>query len=263
MKNAVKLSVVSFLLASLAPVIPAQVRHRTIDSQDTLSQALQLLWSLDDTARQSAKEKLVAIGAPAIPLLVSLLEDIYQQPDKKRFPLEMESTGRRKPPQRDAASGATDDLEITARLTSDIVELLGRLRAVEAVPVLIKLMKEPDFVISYNWSITYTMQALIQIGSPAVPQLLDEIETESARINAAESEQNREHREDEIKVLIARKVARIQNKIAIVLGEIGDERALPVLEKLLDPTRHSLLLELEADYVNEALDRIKGASQAR
>lgn len=262
MNKAVKLCVVSFLLASLAPAIPAQVRNRTIASQDTLRNALQGLRSRDETARQAAKEEIVHLGPPAIPLLVSLLEEIYQPPDKKRFPVETESAGRRMQPlPQDSGEVGTADLEITTRLTSDAVELLGRLRAVEAVPILIKLMKEPDVVVTHNWSINNTMRALIEIGPPAVPPLIDEIERVSAKISAAESDQK--HTADEINVLIARTVARIQNKMVIVLGEIGDERAMPVLEKLLDPTRNPLLLDLETDYVKEALDRIKGASQVR
>lgn len=58
-----------------------------------------------------------------------------------------------------------------------------------------------------------------------------------------------------------REVSIMRMKVALVLGEIGDERALSVLDKLQDPKSGSALLEIEGACVKEAIRRIKEKSR--
>ena len=152
----------------------------------------------------------------------------------------------------------------------DIIDLLGSLQAEEAVPLLIKIMENRGSH-SGKEKMGVEMKALCQIGSRAVPKLIEEIE--QAHVRAAnlslivfgfcmESigpttegfdyegiEENEEEQYSEIEM----GTHRILLRTTKVLGEIRDQRALTRLETLLDKTKDPFLIP----YVQEAIEKIR------
>ncbi len=264
MNVVLKLLLISFLLTQESASALSQNAAVMSGQQHIVANAIQLLWSADDNVRQTAKKEIIRIGPEAVPALLFLLKDIYEDPGKQRLVTSVGSQQPVRPLDIDNPPyGDSLGLEITNRLKLDAMELLGRLRAVEAVPILIKIMQQPSFMVSYNWAVTMDMRALIRIGAPAVPALVDVIENARAGLSSMAFGDELGFTEQDKTSYRLRELARIQNKAIMVLSEIGDERALPVLERLLDPTRERVLLELESDYVNEAIRRIQDNATKR
>lgn len=74
---------------------------------------------------------------------------------------------------------------------------------------------------------TYSMDALVRIGQPAVPKLIEAIETahdRAAAMNYSSVQRSEEGINHDARIL--------QTRAAMVLGKIGDARAVPVLMKL-------------------------------
>jgi len=117
------------------------------------------------------------------------------------------------------------------------------------------------------------MRSLAQIGAPAVPDLIQELE--SAASNASSLVLNDEVApsrsgdtprllEENTKWDGSREISIIRIRAVLVLGEIGDERALPALERLLlnDPSAPRLV-EFESSYVTRAIQNIREKSCSR
>jgi len=189
------------------------------------------LRSSDARERAAAKEKILQEGPTAVPLLVSLLRDLTFPPGAK------------------ATEKGTFE---TWRLKDDIVELLGRLKAEGAIPLLITLMGQKD--IGGPWEMfSPEMRALVQIGPPAVPYLISSIENAEVTARAREFADDPIFT-DEVKQRIRKTfVFQIQSRASIVLGEIGDARALPILRKLRRTRNDEFLLP----YVERAIEKIQ------
>lgn len=223
----------------------------TDSPQDTfnrkqVSEYIELLKSSDEVKRQEGKEKLLLLGSSSIGLLVSLLGELSADPFRPWFVSGREREGieawERRQKADDsgnvaearAASELIAQLEISGRLKNDVMELLGQLRAEEAVPILIRLMEERP--VDNLWEkMRYDMKALVAIGSAAVPQLIESIK--NAKDTAKRNWQ-------------PIPAYRIQVRAAIVLGMIGDERALPVLEELLRQ-ENDMLVDLAIKQIKE------------
>ncbi len=242
----------------------------TNESNDqNLEQAIRKLWSADNAVRDLGRKEVLQIGSAAAPLLVNLLSDLVQDP-RPRFVAEKEEEGRlalkryvelvrrTKEPLDDSEEYQTvARLAINSRLISDSISLLGELRAIEGVPILVRIMENRETGISEPADIE--LEALRRIGSPAISSLIESIE--NAHISAARfqrpilfgyvislgSEDELETTDDEqlsyqrldetaldseTKWEIERKTFRIKQKAIKVLGEIGDTEALPFLESL-------------------------------
>jgi HEAT repeat protein len=239
---------------------------RAAQRDDAAAEAIQQLWSSNRNERTRAKARLLELGRLSVPALLALLQDLLDK-SGQRYSLGNEERGRAALERwhhsvdtgdKDGAAQAYRDFsrwEITSRLREDAIFLLGALRAEEAVPLLIDIMarEEADSPLSrYEGP---EMVALEQIGSAAVPMLLEVLETpakaERAPAGNAPSTasggwalgQHGGHFE----------YFKARSRAAMVLGEIGDIRALPVLQDMLASNEDSLL----APYLKEAINRIR------
>ena len=236
---------------------------------ERVGQAITKLCSADNSVRERGRVEVLQIGSAAAGALVNLLSDLIQDP-RPRFVTEKEEEGRKaldeyedliqrkKHPIDDCKEYQTvDSLAINARLISDAISLLGELKAVEGVPILIRIMENRDTGVSEPTGVE--LEALRKIGLPAVPSLIKSIE--DAHVNAARlqppiifgyvisfgSEDDLDNTEDEdwederdgqpmldpeTKREIETKTFRIKRKAIRVLGEIGDKSVLPFLQSL-------------------------------
>ena len=126
--------------------------------------------------------------------------------------------------------------------------MLGQLRAVEAVPTLIKILGLWDTrgLGKRHWGPEKV--ALIEIGAPAVPELLN-------TLRQAE-EKRQTFRLDDGSVA---SYLEIQLRIVDILGRIGDERVLDLIEELKKsndaPRFQSYLKEAEEMIKEKALQK--------
>jgi hypothetical protein len=258
-----------------------------------VEQAIRKLWSADNNVRELGRKEVLQIGSIAAGALVDLLADLvkYSHP---RFVLEGEEEGQKALKayvdlvrrDREIADNSKDflavkTLAINGRLISDAMSLLGDLRAVEGVPILIHIMENRETGTSEPAGIE--LEALCKIGSPAVPSVIRAIE--NARMNAKKAffrrsitfgfvisfgpEDDLEDTHDNIEadglyndmvldtdeeIEVERKAFRIKQKAIRVLGEIGDNGALPFLERLTMPEASAGTL---ISSVLEAIRKIK------
>jgi len=221
--------------------------------------AITQLRSGNATEREAAKEALLNEGSDAALALIAALQELSRDP-KPHFDLGNEVEGAEALRRYDSVPvkerNPSDYLsaDITWRVKKDMIDLLGRLRDKAAVPVLIELT-EGELHTSQNEYLHPPMRALVEIGERAIPELVEAVEvvrgtaaaaqsTCCSSLNDAERLPNVESQEE---IMIAR--------LAIVLGDIGDERALPILEKLFTSPRgkHSYA----SHYVKSAIEKIK------
>lgn len=245
----------TLLTAGMPSIASGQGCSKRTFDMDQATLAVSLLCSPDPINREVAKEELIRLGPRSIAALLPLLENIYQESTADVY-ASTEDEQQQTDHLPDFPCKMFDS-RTRLRVRQDAAEVLGRLRAVEAIPVLIKFIQQPNFIAITSWSMTIEMKALVRIGAPAVPQLIDAIDAapaEAASIKVGEHLRLSEARKQ---YLCLRDLAEVEKKIVVVLGEIGDETALPILLKRLDPSRERSLLDLESDYVNEAINRIK------
>ena len=227
------------------------------------SLTIKQLWSADQTEREAAKTALIRLGQRAIPPLIALLNEIRSDPRPRYVPgrehdaAEAEARYRTllnagKTEESHAALNELMNLRINWRLKSDVCELLGRIRAEEAIPALIDAMISVE---SFNaWeTMSPQMQALIAIGAPGVPKLIDAIETAGLRAGAINFGDDPIFTEEARRRLARIQIFRTQARSCMVLGEIGDATALPVLEKLLAETDDQIL----SRYIKDAIVRVR------
>lgn len=147
------------------------------------------------------------------------------------------------------ASKASRDIIINQRLEEDICALLGRLRAKDAIPILIEAMEHQRSE-SLKWeNMNSAMEALIDIGSASVPKVIEAMETTEAREAAVRDSDGEGPSEYRIKTISVRH----QTRAIMVLGKIGDVQALPSLKKLQTITESKFLLP----YLKDAINAIK------
>lgn len=233
---------------------------QSANMDDEVEQAIKQLWAEDDAVRLEAKKRLIELGSPAIRPLIALLENLTNNPHP-RYVTGKESEGEeamrqfrehQEGPLHDDALARLMKISISGRLRTDVYELLGQLQAKEAVPILIRDLEhqEVDNMIS---GMTPVMRALADIGSEAVPQLIESLKR--AELTAASSpyvsskEPGSEVRTRNLKL----EANRIQVNIILILEKIGDKRALPALENLLNKSENEFLTKL----INEAIMGIK------
>jgi len=275
--RAIAVAILSVMMAgprARAASRPVQIESRTEQEREReqrrqrADQAVQQLWSAELIVRESAKATLVSLGDDAVPLLVSLLNDVATN-DRERYETGMDVSGPelRKvleiqvrsadANKRMQAARLLAGLDISQRLESDACEVVGALHAVEAVPILATLSWSRSIVeigLSFRTYLTSpSINALVEIGRPAVAQIV--MELESADSTAAVEFRSRfTQAGSEVSDLLGRMRSlsfgpkiktredlanRIRSTLANVLGQIGDERALPALEKLSEKSDDS------------------------
>jgi HEAT repeat protein len=209
-----------------------------------------LLKSFDEAIRNEGKSKLLKLGAESIRPLVALLEDLLREPFKPWFAVGREREGKEAwdhyqavdPREVNVVRAASDrlaGLEISGRLRNDTIELLGRLRAHEAVPLLIRIMEQRDLD-NASEKMRAEMYALAAIGSSAVPALIESIRRAQT---AGKGVPN------------GVPPYLIQVRSARVLGLIGDARALPVLKEMLSRKKDVIVWKAIEDI--KRVNRIK------
>ena len=231
--------IVALLLLSLTPASEAQ----DDGTSTTIEPLIKKLYSTSDTERQLAKEKLAQIGVPSVNPLLKLLHGLVASPGP-RFPTGKEREGAEAIERYKTLSSAERlrlspgeffSLEISSRLENDVCELLGKLKATESIPMLIEIMVLRERGNSGDEFLNREMVVLVQIGKRAVAPLIEAIHTAEASAAASLLKIDLGALStEEVKRSIQRDAQSIKLRAATVLGEIGDVRALPVLESLLD-----------------------------
>jgi HEAT repeat protein len=187
------------------------------------------LWSVDPGDAKAAKEKLITIGVEAVPGLLLTLEQLTRDPLRQRYPYE-----------RDDPTG------IPTRVQEDVCEILGELRAVEAVPLLIRVIERRGAPTSLL-GITVEMTALERIGSPAVSALIEELKDPEPRLVELA-------RRGDGWPATANHISLVRRRVALTLGEIGDPAAIPALQEVARTTDNAILardLEWEIQRIRE------------
>ena len=130
------------------------------------------------------------------------------------------------------------DVEATTGLKTERIYVLGDPKSEDVISRLVRYMGDSDALrplgSASKESWTAAMEALARIGTPAVPKLIGVIgdETRSSRSDEPE-------------------LTDIQTRAAMVLGRIGDARALPVLKALRSDN------SVMSFYVKEAIKNIE------
>lgn len=234
-------------------------------NQDQGAIAIKRLSSSTERDRSEGIERIQQLGRAAIEPLVSLLSDLVHN-QRPRFPVDKTEEGARALREYVMAVRASskgtgvsyDEIKvaserlaavaINARLMTDIVQLLGELRAEQAIPILIEIMNKHYGIGGLGGSEKY---ALCHIGEAAVPDLIKDLEESNIRaygfdrviygyslvVEPAEdeaSDTDEEENEDLSETYERRQIGVIRQRVVWVLGEIGSARSLPALHKLLD-----------------------------
>lgn len=154
----------------------------------------------------------------------------------------------------------TDEDDEDSLLISQLaVKILGIWKLEKAIEPLIGLLyseSENSVLISEN-----VKEALVSIGKPAIPKLIEYIETRGLKEEAGEyllmalAEIGESHRSDEIYRCLKNSLSLIHNKAicVICLGNYGDGRAIPALRGFLEKNRG--VIDKEVYY--EVLSSIK------
>jgi HEAT repeat protein len=262
-------TIIILLVASLQPLLLSFVIPRQSDNEQ-INAAIKQLFSANDNERRSATEKIIQFGSIAIKPLISLLEQIIEKPGRF-YPSGREKEGaaayeRLQEAFRNgdnlAAEQAREELsqlDITYRLKGDIINLLGELKSEEALPILLRLMWRDLEVemISKRPRWNNAMKALVTMGGIAVPTLIETLERAESIANSVEYNdvQLSDGTGLTIQSQVEKNKRRIQTRAILVLGEIGDERALTALERMLQGDGE--LLENQKVYVREAVEKVK------
>jgi HEAT repeat protein len=246
---------------------------------------IERLYSADDANKELAKREILAAGTMAAKPLCSLLTDLLENP-YPRFPKGEEEEASKALTlysRVDVKTLSLDDMKkrsaiarkyfINSRLITDIVELLGQLKASAAIPNLVRIMRSRDLFAGPD-GFGIEMVALTRIGQPAVPYLITALkeakeiarrredvnlsfvidENEADEEEAGEitdSDESGEYAE-EVKI----RLHKILLRAVMVLGQIPDEEGLSFLEGLLKETDdESVISEIKG-----ILDRTKNGT---
>lgn len=241
--------------------------HRSVQSQTDV--AIRKLWSPNESERTEGVDELLRIGPASIDKLRLLLAELIHD-QRPRFVPGREQEGERALQEylrsaRSFYNGGGDYAETKAakdrltaltknsRLMTDVVHILGELRAEQALPLLMEMVNR-------HWESTYLglefdtpeTVALGRIGAASVPKLVQNLDEATIRAHGFEPlvygwqvAVEEEDQEDDDGVDPDEEIDRqthignVRLRVAAVLGEIGDTRALPYLEKLLEEIKSS------------------------
>jgi len=251
-------------MASLILFVSLGVTVMSQHDQEQIAESVEYLWSSNDSERNAGIERILQIGSPAVDLLlrslVALTEDQYP-----RFPKGREEEGKkaveeylrteRKFEEDDgfldyqsvlAKKDAVSKLALNARVMSDIVDLLGQLRAESSIPILITIANRHwTYGVSTGPEIrSPETEALIRISRVAVPSLIKNLDETSIRSNGFEpivygwripidSEEDDEDDHDTEESNRYR-IFLIRLRTLLILGDIGDSDAVEPLQRFLE-----------------------------
>ena len=258
-----ELFVIVFMLALGGTPMP----HRSAQSQTDI--AIKKLWSPNERERTEGVDELLRIGPASIEKLISLLAELILD-QRPRFAPGREQEGERALQEYlrsarmfysegvDYAETRTARDRLTALtmnsgLMTDVVHLLGELKAEQAVSILMQMVNR-------HWESTYLglefhtpeTAALARIGAASVQQLGENLNEATIRAYGfeplvygwrvvVEEEDLEDDDEPDADEELDRQthIGNVRLRVAAVLGEIGETRALPYLEKLLAAIKSS------------------------
>ncbi|HYL98067.1 MAG TPA: hypothetical protein VEZ90_03860 [Blastocatellia bacterium] len=266
------------IVCVLAAFEPLRSGTRQGSTPLSANEAVAKLWSAREPERQKGIEQIRELGAVAAPPLVSLLTDLVHD-QRPRFAPQNEPAGARalseylRNPESKALRAKLDALTINARLMGDAVELLGDLKSEQAVPILLEILNR-----SYRGRPAPEIPALRKIGSPAVPKLISDLDESHIRAiglrfvrygwsadertsnnasTAPSQNQVFEPPPDSPGLSEQAWISEIRYDVALILGLIGDQAALPALRNLL-ASATAAGDELVEDSADTAITRIRG-----
>jgi HEAT repeat protein len=240
------------------------------------------LWSASDAERSAAKRELGEAGSEAIQPLLSLLTTVTSDMSP-RFPIGKEAEGEEALTRVTGSTTFADsaaafqkvrELAINARLRNDAVELLGRLRSVEAVPILIRMMAGHGTIVSrLSISVGPESLALANIGRPAVPLLLEALDRPEGVLRSAIPVEyilegpsfetvnkgglpglsDPGKKAPQAMTPEGGMKSQVQALAAYILGEIGDASALTLLDSLARTSKDEYLVR----YLRKAAKKIR------
>jgi HEAT repeat protein len=231
-----------FIVLSWAPCSLAIAPQELAEEQATI--AVRKLWSEDDQVRQEGKRRLLDLGPKAVPQLTELIKSLTldrrprfatgkEQEGEKLLERFYELRSDKSVSERMRDFEALNAANIRPRLEADAAELFSELNTEWVLPSLLGLLKwegfefsSHDALLTRDW--TPSMEALARIGSPAVAPLIKVIETARDEVVLREGDEASTLSEE----AIISYSGNIQAKAVMVLGRIGDARALPTLTSL-------------------------------
>ncbi|HKQ05771.1 MAG TPA: hypothetical protein VJ464_11610 [Blastocatellia bacterium] len=232
--------------------------------QSQTDSAMKKLWSLNEKERGEGMDELLRLGPGSIEKLTSLLAELIHD-QRPRFSPGKEQEGQRaldeylrsvrtfykegtdyadtKP-----AKDRLNALTINSRLMTDVIHLLAKLKAEQAVPLLMEMVNR-HWEITHSGFIFQTPEtiALEQIGAASVPQLVKNLDEDTIRsfgfeplvygwrVVVEDEDEDEPDPDDELDRQTH--IGNVRLRVAAILGDIGDTRALPYLERLLSETR--------------------------
>jgi PBS lyase HEAT-like repeat len=241
----------------------AGLLRQSPSDEDRIASAIKSLWSSKEHERLDGKAEIIGFGTKSIPALLLLLEDLVRRPEIHRFALGKEEEGQKILSDQGKRTLFPDqvrqllDTDISWRLEADACELLGRLRAREAVPLLLQIMERRE-IIDRIAAMNVEMTALVEIGRPAIPETVQLFESADSIAESIRFGRPAPSAEDQIRYKRGY-AATIRARAAVVLGRIGDEQALPALETSLREAKPS---EWRPDlpFIWEAIKKIREKS---
>jgi hypothetical protein len=230
--------------------------------QSRVELAIKKLWSPNEIERVEGVDELLEIGPASIEKLTSLLAELIND-QRPRFVPGKEQEGERALQEyllsarrfysgdvdydeTGDARGRVSTLTMNSRLMTDVVYLLGELKAEQAISLLMVMVNRhwESNHLGFKFD-TPDAAALVRIGAPAVPHLVKNLDEATVRgygfgplvygwrvvVEDEQEDFDEEDPDDELDRQTH--VGNVRLRVAILLGEIGDTRALPLLEKLL------------------------------
>jgi HEAT repeat protein len=224
-------------------------RQIEIDAQRRqIASIIAKLQSRDQSVVFRAQAELAEVGEGAITPLISILTDVTNQAAKR--PESVPSGSAPEPLER-----VDFDPDAKSRVENAVYETLGRLHATRAVPLLIAIIEE-DETNDMIQGMSPPMRALAQIGTVAVPQLIESIDRAKTTALGSAELQGSNLTEEERRRNLSWIEGGIELRALLVLREIGDQRAIPVLERLQATSDNQFIVR----QAREAIEKIQTTS---
>lgn len=227
---------------------------QTSPSERVVESAIDDLFSFDNEERQQAKALLRRHKTDATHRLFELYKSIRANHRRlyargkpyERARAEYTEALRVQDLKRlERAEAELSRFDITERLLQDIINLLTEMRSREAAKAFVDSMRTyPSYMWSHTEPIYGEMQALIEMKSFALPDLIEALDTSISRHRGAYGDSL----EDQLSFAFER-------HLIIILGHIGDPAALPILERTRETS--SLLIP----SIDEAIRAIRGKAR--
>lgn len=237
------------LLISACLLSLQTIPHQRASSQDHILEILAKLQSRDASDLAEARAELAATGDEAIEPLIHLLRSLTTEDNNTFRVLPAEEQDRQSLSKN---NGQALDLATKSRVMNDIYEALGRLHAIQAVPLLISIMENEE-INDMIQGMSPVMRALAEIGPEAVPQVTECIDNARNTALASASLQGPDLSDETRKRRLDLIEGRIQMRALLVLRKIGDKRAISSLEKVEATTDNQFI----RGQAREALQAIR------